>query len=218
MARRFEMIVFDWDGTLMDSAAAIVTALQTACRDLAIEPPSDQRARHIIGLGLQDALQAALPDLPPARYRELAERYRHHYLAHDHELALFDGAYDLVQMLADAGHLLAVATGKTRKGLDRAMQGSGLQASFHASRCADECHSKPHPQMLLELMDEFAVAPENTRMIGDTTHDLLMARNAKVGFLAVAYGAHPRAVLEAEQPLWCAADVAEMQAWLLRNA
>lgn len=218
MTKRFELIVFDWDGTLMDSAAAIVTALQTACRDLAIEPPSDQRARHIIGLGLQDALREALPELSPLRYRELAERYRYHYLAHDHELVLFDGAFDLIRLLGEAGFLLAVATGKTRNGLDRALLGSGLQASFQASRCADECHSKPHPQMLLELMEEFGVAPASTLMIGDTTHDLLMARSANVPALAVAYGAHPRLVLEAEQPLGCVANVAEMRAWLLQNA
>ena len=218
MAKRYKLIVFDWDGTLMDSAAAIVNALQTACRDLAIEPPSDQRARHIIGLGLQDALREALPELPPQRYGELSERYRYHYLAHDHELVLFDGAADLIGSLGAAGHLLAVATGKTRNGLDRALLGSGLRESFQASRCADECHSKPHPQMLLELMEEFAIAPENTLMIGDTTHDLLMARNANVPALAVAYGAHPRPVLEAEQPLGCVASVAEMRAWLLQHA
>jgi len=217
-SKRFELIVFDWDGTLMDSAGAIVTALQTACQDLAIEPPGEEKARHIIGLGLQDALREALPELPSKRYRELSERYRYHYLARDHELALFDGAFDMIGELDHAGFLLAVATGKTRNGLDRAMRSSGLLSSFHASRCADECHSKPHPQMLLELMDEFSVAPEATLMIGDTTHDLQMARNANVSALAVAYGAHPRPVLEAEKPLGCVANVAEMRAWLTRNA
>lgn len=218
MAKRFDLIVFDWDGTLMDSAAAIVAAIQMACRDLAIEPPSDEQARHIIGLGLQDALRGALPGLDPARYREVAERYRHHYLARDHELLLFDGAYDLVRALGDAGFLLAVATGKSRIGLDRALNSSGLMPHFHGSRCADECHSKPHPQMLLELMEEFDVAPENTLMIGDTTHDLLMARNARVPALAVSYGAHPKTSLETEAPLLCAETVAEMHAWLMTNA
>ncbi|MCX7172782.1 MAG: HAD-IA family hydrolase [Proteobacteria bacterium] len=218
MAKRFELIVFDWDGTLMDSAAAIVAAIQAACGDLGIEPPSDERARHIIGLGLQDALRAALPDVDPSRYREVAERYRYHYLSHDHELVLFKGAFELIRALGEAGFLLAIATGKTRNGLDRALAGSGLRPLFHASRCADECHSKPHPQMLLELMDEFALAPENTLMIGDTTHDLLMARNANVQAVAVAYGAHPRLSLEAEAPLLCADSVAEMHAWLMQNA
>ena len=218
MAKRFDLIVFDWDGTLMDSAAAIVSAIQAACRDLGITPPSDERARHIIGLGLHDALRGVLPELDPARYPEVAQRYRHHYLSHDHELTLFAGAFELIQALGEAGFTLAVATGKSRNGLIRALTSSGLEPFFHATRCADECHSKPHPQMLLELMDEFAVTAENTLMIGDTTHDLLMARNAKVPALAVAYGAHPREALEAEAPLLCAEDVAEVRAWLMANA
>lgn len=218
MAKRFELIVFDWDGTLMDSAALIVNSVQAAARDLGLEPPSDDRARHIIGLGLIDALRHALPGLDEARYPEVAERYRHHYLSRDHDLVLFDGAQGLVEELARAEHLLAVATGKSRRGLDRALDGSGLGTYFHATRCADECHSKPHPQMLDELMAEFGVAPEATLMIGDTTHDLLMAKNAGVAALAVAYGAHPRAALEAEAPLYCAGTVDEMAAWLRANA
>lgn len=218
MAKRYELIVFDWDGTLMDSASAIAGALQSACVDLAIEPPSDEQARHTIGLGWQDALRISVPQLPTSRYREFAARYGHHFLQHDQDLVMFDGIVELIRELGEAGFLLAVATGKSRKGLERAMRGSGLEASFQASRCADECHAKPHPQMLLELMAEFAVAPANTLMIGDTTHDVLMARNANVQALAVTYGAQPRAVLEAEQPLWCASNVAEMQAWLFQNA
>jgi len=217
MAKRFELIVFDWDGTLMDSAAAIVTAIQSACRDLGIEPPSDERARYVIGLGLQDALRVAIPELDPVRYREVAERYRYHYMAGDHDLILFEGAFELIVSLDEAGFLLAVATGKSRNGLDRAMAGSGLAKLFHASRCADECHPKPHPQMLLELMEEFSVKPENTLMIGDTTHDLLMAKNANVQALAVTYGAHSRVSLEAEVPLLCAESVADVQAWLMQN-
>ncbi len=216
--KRFELIVFDWDGTLMDSAGAIVAAIQAACRDLDIAPPSDARARHIIGLGLNDALANALPDLPPARYRALAERYRHHYLAGDGELGLFEGIEALVAGLAASGHRLGVATGKSRHGLDRALATSGLVGCFQATRCADECPSKPHPQMLYELMDEFAVPADRTLMIGDTTHDLKMAQNAGVGALAVAYGAHPRAELMAAQPLYCAGSVAELQTWLSRNA
>jgi phosphoglycolate phosphatase len=214
MGRRFELIVFDWDGTLMDSTGAIVDSIQAAAIELGIEPPSDERASHIIGLGLIDALRHALPDLPAERYQDVAQRYRAHYMARDHDLLLFEGAEALIDELAAAGYMLAVATGKTRKGLDRAFDVSGLGSRFHASRCADECHSKPHPQMLEELMDEFGVAPELTLMIGDTTHDLLMARNAGVAALGVAYGAHPRANLEAQAPLFCAANVAELAAWL----
>lgn len=218
MAKRFEMIVFDWDGTLMDSAGAIVLAIQLACRDLGIGAPSDEQARQIIGLGLQDALTQAVPELDPARYREMAERYRHHYLSRDHELVLFDGIHELIGTLAEAGFLLSVATGKSRNGLDRAFDGSGLRHYFHASRCADDCHSKPHPQMLEELMEEFGLRPDKTLMIGDTTHDLLMAKNAGVPAVAVAYGAHARESLELEGPLLCAASVAELRAWLMMNA
>ncbi|MDP2823451.1 MAG: HAD-IA family hydrolase [Sulfuritalea sp.] len=218
MGKHFELIVFDWDGTLMDSTGAIVASIQAAATDLGIEPPSDERASHIIGLGLIDALRHALPDLPSERYQDVALRYRQHYMARDHELLLFDGAEALIDELVAAGHILAVATGKTRKGLDRAFEVSGLGPRFRASRCADECHSKPHPQMLEELMGEFGVEPAATLMIGDTTHDLLMARNAGVAALGVAYGAHPRETLEAESPLFCAANVAELTAWLRQQA
>lgn len=218
MAKRFDLIVFDWDGTLMDSTGAIVASIKAAATDLGIAPPTDERARHIIGLGLIDALRHALPDLPPERYQEVALRYRHHYLSMDQDLLLFDGAEAMIDELAATGYMLAVATGKTRAGLNRAFEVSGLGARFHASRCADECHSKPHPQMLEELMVEFGVGPEATLMIGDTTHDLLMAKNAGVAALGVAYGAHPRAVLEAESPLFCAGDVTELATWLRDKA
>ncbi|HTJ97909.1 MAG TPA: HAD-IA family hydrolase [Rhodocyclaceae bacterium] len=218
MAKRFDLIVFDWDGTLMDSAAAIVTALQSAAVDIGVEPPSDERARHIIGLGLYEALQYAMPNLSDAQYDELCERYRYHYLARDRELVLFQGATELVAELAERGHMLAVATGKTRNGLKRAFEHSGLGDMFHDSRCADECHSKPHPQMLLELMDAFAVAPENTLMIGDTTHDLQMAKNAGVAGLGVSYGAHPRAGLMVEASHGCVDDIIALSNWLRAHA
>jgi phosphoglycolate phosphatase len=217
MANRFELIVFDWDGTLLDSAGAIVACIQAAAADIGMTPPTEERARHVIGLGLHEALRYALPELEQDRHMELADRYRYHYLSRDHELPLFPGAAELVQNLAADGYLLAVATGKSRKGLDRAFATSGLRAYFHASRCADECHSKPHPQMLEELMEELGVSPRLTLMIGDTTHDLDMARNAGVGALAVAYGAHPRDVLEELSPLHCAASTAELADWLRQH-
>ena len=218
MAKRFDLIVFDWDGTLMDSTSAIAASLQNAASDIGVTPPSDELARHIIGLGLMDSLRLAMPDLPEDRYRELAERYRYHYLAKDHELELFDGVLELIRQLAETGHLLAVATGKTRKGLQRAFSTSGIGSRFQASRCADECHSKPHPQMLEELMIEFAVEPEAVLMIGDTTHDLQMAQNAGVAGVGVAYGAHPRAALDSVSPLFCAENVRELASWLHANA
>lgn len=216
--KRYELIVFDWDGTLMDSAAAIVRSIQAACLDLELPVPAETKARHVIGLGLADAMRHAVPDLPPDRYPQMIERYRHHYLSRDHELVLFDGVEALLDELTVGGHLLAVATGKSRVGLDRALAHSGLHAHFRASRCADECFSKPHPQMLEELMAEFGVAPDQTLMIGDTSHDLLMASNADVGALAVTYGAHTREHLAEHGPLACLHSVAELSSWLKANA
>ncbi len=218
MAERFDLIVFDWDGTLMDSAAAIVRAMQAAARDLDLPPPPDERARYVIGLGLGDALRHAIPELEEAAYPRMVERYRHHYLSSDHELSLFEGVDALIDALAGRGHLLAVATGKSRLGLNRALGHTGLGRYFHATRCADECFSKPHPAMLEELMDELGAAPERTLMIGDTTHDLQMARNARTAGLAVGFGAHPVEVLVAESPLACVLTPGELAGWLLANA
>ena len=217
MGKRFELIIFDWDGTLMDSAGTIVACIQAAAVDLGLPPPSDERARHVIGLGLHEALRFAMPELADDRHAELAERYRHHYLAQDQELRLFAGILPLIDMLAKNCRL-AVATGKSRKGLDRAMAVSGLAGYFAASRCADECHSKPHPQMVEELMAEFSVAGNATLVIGDTTHDLEMAFAAGASAGAVTYGAHSRRDLEVLSPLHCADSVADLAAWLSRHA
>ena len=211
---KYELIVFDWDGTLLDSAGAIVRAIQSACRDLGLPVPDKARARHVIGLGLVDAMRHAVPDLPPDRYQAMVDRYRHHYLAGDHQLTLFDGVPEMLARLQAAGHALAIATGKSRAGLERALDHSRLRPLFQASRCADECHSKPHPQMLEELMAEFGMSSASTVMIGDTSHDLLMASNAGVDSLAVSYGAHPREHLVAHQPLACLHDVRELDQWL----
>ena len=215
---KYELVVFDWDGTLLDSAGAIVQAIQAACRDLDLPVPADAQARHVIGLGLADAMRQAVPDLPAERYPAMIERYRFHYLSADHDLLLFAGVPELLARLKSAGHTLAVATGKSRLGLERALDHSGLRSFFSASRCADECHSKPHPQMLQELMAEFALPASSTVMIGDTSHDLLMAQNAGVGALAVTYGAHPHEHLLDHAPLACLHDVAELDAWLKHNA
>lgn len=217
MERNYRLIVFDWDGTLMDSAGAIVACIQAAAVDLGITPPDEKTARQVIGLGLHDALAAAMPGVPESEYKRVAERYRHHYLSQDHELALFPGAYELVADLSEMGLLLGVATGKSRAGLNRALETSALRRFFHATRCADECSSKPAPDMLLEIMGELGASPGRTLMIGDTTHDLQMAKNARVGALAVGYGAHPREALEAEQPLGLIDDLAQLAEWLRRH-
>ena len=218
MAKQFELLVFDWDGTLMDSAGAIVSSIQAACRDIGIPQPSDAAARHIIGLGLNEAIRALLPELAEADYGALVESYRYHFLARDHELPLFPGARETIADLHETGFLLAVATGKTRRGLERAFETSGLRALFNGSRCADESISKPHPAMLLELMDEFDVTPQRTLMIGDTSHDLLMAANAGVASVAVSFGAHSRNSLLALGPLTCADNWSELKLWLMTHA
>jgi phosphoglycolate phosphatase len=211
---KYKLVVFDWDGTLLDSAGAIVNAIQSACRDLDLPIPNDARARHVIGLGLVDAMRHAVPDLSPDRYQAMVDRYRFHYLSGDHELNLFAGVREMLARLQAAGHILTVATGKSRVGLDRALDHSGLLPLFQSSRCADECHSKPHPQMLDELMAEYGIAGGATVMIGDTSHDLLMASNAGVDSLAVTYGAHPHVHLLEHKPLACLHTVQELDQWL----
>ena len=218
MGKRFDLLVFDWDGTLHDSIGAIIFAMRAACRDLGLPEPADAQARQVIGLGLADALRHAAPTLDPRRYPEMADCYRRHYLAGDGELCLFDGVMPLLKDLYTRGFTLAVATGKSRRGLDRALAASGAERFFAASRCADECFSKPHPQMLYELMEAFDVPPGRTLMIGDTTHDLHMAANAGVESLAVSYGAHSSAQLREIRSLTQVSSVAELSDWLLANA
>lgn len=217
-AKRYELIVFDWDGTLMDSAGAIVRAIQAACEDLGLPVPEDARARHVIGLGLSDALSYAVPELTEDKYPDMVARYRHHYLSRDQELVLFDGIESTLKRLADGGWWLAVATGKSRVGLDRALAHTGLGAHFHATRCADECFSKPHPAMLEELMAELSVPAARTLMVGDTTHDLQMAQNAGVDGLAVTFGAHAAAMLASVPSVAHVATPAELDRWLRDNA
>jgi phosphoglycolate phosphatase len=214
---KYPLIVFDWDGTIIDSAATIVECIRQSALDIGLEPPERSRASHVIGLGLQDALRQAVPDLPPERYLEFVALYRRHFLAREDSMRLFDGMRELLAELS-AGHRLAIATGKSRKGLQRALQASGLEALFAASRCADETSPKPHPAMLLEILGELSLAPADALMIGDTSHDLEMARGAGVAAVAVSYGAHPEQALAACGPLGCFPSVAELRAWLASNA
>jgi len=218
MQKRFQLLVFDWDGTLMDSAGAIVASIQASCRDLGLPVPERERAAHVIGLGLRDALSYAVPELPQSDYGKLAERYRHHYLARDPDLELFPGMREMLDGLKERGYLLAVATGKTRVGLDRVLEATRLKSVFDSSRCADETHSKPHPAMLQELMQELLIEPDATLMIGDTVHDLQMAVSAGVPALAVSYGAHPRDSLAGLNPLACIDTPQDLALWLARNA
>lgn len=215
MLDRFDLIVFDWDGTLIDSTATIARAIQQAAADLGLAVPDFETASHVIGLGLADALALAVPDLPRARAAEFSARYRHHYLANEDTLTLFAGARELLDALAAADKVLAVATGKSRAGLARALAATALQGRFAATRCADQTEPKPHPAMLLELADELGVAPARMLMIGDTTHDLQMAAAAGAAAVGVTYGAHPRERLASLEPLALVDSIAELRRWLI---
>ena len=218
MPEKFDLLVFDWDGTVMDSTDIIVTCIQQAARDIGYEAPHDEIASYVIGLGLNDALQKAVPSLPAAEYPKLVERYVAHWRAREHEMTVFDGMRELLGELKGRDLKLAVATGKSRAGLDRSMLHGDLTGIFDRTRCADESHSKPHPQMLHDLLDFFMVEPERTLMIGDTTHDSQMAVNAGVAALSVTYGAHPRKQLETVATLAIVDSVGQLQQWLHRHA
>ena len=216
--RRFDLIAFDWDGTLCDSTAIIVRCIQAAVCDVGGAMPSDEAASYVIGMGLMQALAHAAPDVPRERYTELGNRYRYHYLQHQNDLSLFAGVMPLLGALRDRGHLLTVATGKSRRGLNEALHTAQLRGMFDGSRTADETAGKPHPLMLHELMAEFDVAPERVLMIGDTTHDLQMAQAAGCASVGVGYGAHPTDEFARCAPLFVADSVADLHAWLESNA
>ena len=218
MPKRFDLLVFDWDGTLMDSAACIAASLQAACADLGYGAPSERDARYIIGLGLNDALAHVLPGVAVSEYPRVVERYRHHFLQRDAGTTLFTGAAEMVRSLHRAGYLLAVATGKSRRGLDRALAATGLASYFRATQCADEGYSKPDPQMLHRLLEPLQVDARRALMIGDTTHDMKMAQAAGMARVAMTHGAHEKSALLDYQPLACVDDCHALRAWLETNA
>jgi phosphoglycolate phosphatase len=216
--RRFDLIAFDWDGTLFDSTAIITRSIQQAVRDVGGAVPSDRDAAWIIGMALRPALEHVAPDVPREKYPELAERYRHHYVQHQNDLSLFDGVLPMLHALRERGHLLAVATGKSRRGLDAVLHMVQLRGMFDASRTADETAGKPNPLMLHELMAEFDVQPARCLMVGDTTHDLEMARAAGCASVGVGYGAHDTGGFAALAPLYVASSVAALDRWLREHA
>ncbi len=217
-ARRFDLIVFDWDGTLFDSTRIIVRCIQAAMVDVGGRLPTERQAAYVIGLALPQALAHAAPDVPKEKYGQLSARYRHHYLRHQDDLVLFDGVLPMLDALHARGHKLAVATGKSRAGLYAALATVALRARFDGSRTADETHGKPHPRMLLELMDELDAPAARTLMIGDTTHDLQLALNAGCASVGVSYGAHEPDAFDALKPLFVAHSTAQLQQWLLIHA
>jgi phosphoglycolate phosphatase len=218
MPQRYELLIFDWDGTLMDSAGVIVDSIQKACADIDIDVPDDRACRQIIGLGLIQALQTLLPNLPEEQYPRLVEQYRHHYLGRDADIPLFAGVHAGIRELHDAGFKLAVATGKSWKGLERALDHSGLRRYFSATRCADQTHSKPHPAMVEEIIDELLMDKSMALVIGDTSHDMLMAANAGVDRMGVSYGAHLPEDLHAHAPVVVLDSFQEVHKWLMSHA
>ena len=217
-SRRYDLIVFDWDGTIMDSTGLISECIQLAARDQGLPIPSITEAKSIIGLGLRDSTRQLFPDLDPAAQAAFAHAYRQHYVPRDHEAPVYDGIRELLVALDHSERYLAVATGKPRAGLERAFAHSGLKSAFHFSRCADEGLPKPHPDMLLKLMDFTSIPKARTLMIGDTVHDLDLARNAGVASVAVTYGAHPAELLSSRPSLAVVNSVVELAAWLNQNA
>lgn len=218
ISRQFDLIAFDWDGTLFDSTAIITRCIQNAVCDVGGIRPSDRDASYVIGMGLMQALAHAAPDVPEEKYPELGARYRHHYVAHQNDISLFDGVLTMLADLKSRQHCLTVATGKSRHGLDDVLQAVELKGMFAGSRTADETAGKPHPRMLHELMQEFGAKPERTLMIGDTTHDLQMALNAGCPSVGVSYGAHEPDTFTALSPRFVAHSVRELHDWLLLNA
>lgn len=211
----YRLLVFDWDGTLMDSQARIVACFQSAADDLGVAVPDARRARDVIGLGLPEATGRLFPELDAATVTRVVDRYRFHFLGnHPTPSDLFPGVVETLEGLAQAGYLLGIATGKGRRGLDAALRETGLGRLFHASRCAGEAFSKPHPQMLEEVMEALGAGPEDTLMIGDTEYDMQMARSAGVPGLAVSYGVHEPSRLLAQGALACLDRIDQLPGWL----
>ena len=211
----WRLLVFDWDGTLMDSAAHIVAAVRAAAGDIGCRVPAEDDVRHVIGLGLREAIAVAIPELDDEGYVRFVAAYRQRFWQQSlHGQALFPGAREVLLELKAAGYLLAVATGKGRNGLRRVLEEEMLHQVFDATRCAEETASKPDPRMLREILDELDVSPGDALMIGDTTYDLEMAARAGMQRLGATYGAHDRELLKPHHPLGFLDDIRELPDWL----
>lgn len=211
---RFKLVVFDWDGTLLDSEDQIVTSLFATCEELGLASPSREAVKNIIGLGLSEALEQLFPSAGKDLHERIIDSYRHHFLTHRAPARLFQGVVETLHQFQADGYLLGVATGKARRGLDRSLEETGCKALFHATRCADEAFSKPHPQMLQDVMDVLGAEPRDTLMVGDTEYDMQMANNAGTAAVAVDYGVHDKERLLRHEPLGCIRAIAELRQWL----
>jgi phosphoglycolate phosphatase len=211
----FKLLVFDWDGTLMDSEARIVACVEAAVKDLKMPLPSRESIRNIIGLGLREAVHKLFPESDDSLHLEIAARYRVHFFRDcESPSQLFEGAREALELLSNRGYLLAVATGKARQGLDHALKTTGLEGVFHLTRCADETFSKPHPEMLNQIVELSGVDLHEALMIGDTEYDLEMAVNARVASLGVTYGVHTKERLLKYHPLDCVDHISQIPTWL----
>jgi phosphoglycolate phosphatase len=212
--RRFELVVFDWDGTLMDSAARIVACIQLAATEHGLPVPPPAAARDIIGLGLEEAVERLFGGVGVIDRDALVEIYRRHWLGDDIPAStMFPGAVDLVRDLHAAGYLLAVATGKSRRGLEKSLDESGLREFFHVTRCADETFSKPHPQMLNEILVDLDTDHQSALVVGDTEYDMQMAANARVAAVGIGHGVHSPDRLLASGALRCFGDLSAFSDW-----
>ncbi|HKV07417.1 MAG TPA: HAD-IA family hydrolase [Thermoanaerobaculia bacterium] len=218
-SKNIRLLVFDWDGTLMDSIGPIVACTQTTIRELGLGELPEKTIRGTIGLGLRETIDILSPGCGEELYGEILECYRKHWVATYRDVPpLFAGVEGMLRGLAEDGYLLAVATGKSRRGLEYALAQTGLHGIFHATRTVDEAFSKPHPQMLLDILDDLGVPPAEAVMIGDTTYDLEMAKNARTPSIGVCTGSHGREELESFGPVVCLDQVVDLAAWLAGRA
>lgn len=216
MNHEAKLIVFDWDGTLMDSAAHIVSSLQMAITELGLDKKTDDELKNIIGLGLREAFFALYPQADDNELTALTIRYREHFFDKQADTSkLFEGSRKLVQELQDKDYYLAIATGKGRNGLDKVLKETGMGEYFPITRCADESHSKPHPHMLLDIIDYYGIDANEAIMVGDTEYDLLMANNAEANSIGVTYGVHEKQRLLDCKPLTCLDNMQDLHQWLL---
>jgi len=215
---KYELIVFDWDGTLMDSEGRIVTCMQRAAADTGFARPEDAEVREIIGLSLEKAVAQLFESADGQSVQQITDAYREHWLGDDvPHSALFPHANEVIETLGQDGYLLAIATGKSRRGLDKVLNECGLGPKFHASRCADEAFSKPHPQMLEEILVDLNTTAERALVIGDTEYDMQMAANARVDALGVSYGVHSGERLLEHGAKRVLHGLDELPAWLAQN-
>lgn len=213
---KYSLLVFDWDGTLIDSKAQIVNCMQATILSLQLDPRSDVQICNIIGLGLEEAIRSLYPKVASKVISQTAQIYREHYLTKDKTPSpLFDGTTEVLNSLRESGFDLAIATGKSRRGLDKGLIDTGLKGYFPITRCADETRSKPHPQMLEEILVDHNTEASNALMIGDSEYDLQLANNTKVDSLAVSYGVHGLMRLLKQDPMGFIDDINQLPQWLI---